>query len=480
MNSSIFKKSILAYLIVALLSFLGVAIISYRIDFSKQLDDTSKDMYAEAVDIARSYGTQYYSSKRNIEDTLRQLTIVSKLTNTRIMFINSDDTIILDTDSNSHINTHPVMLQDFDPAANGNKLYFTGNFYGIFDEEYFTVTYPITYNLAVRGYVAVHMPVSYINEKINKTFNTNYISLIICLACTLIFLLTIFLEVHKPLKAVSKGVDEYGKGNLSYRITKYKNDEIGRLAVSLNYMAEKIDESEHYERAFIANVSHDFRSPLTSIKGYLEAILDGTIPHEMQDKYLKIIISETDRLTKLTNNILTLNNMETRNGHLNISAFDINSVIKSTLDTFEGTCKTKNIKFALEFVDEAIIVKADIDKITQVLYNLIDNAIKFSNPNSYITIKVSERGEKAYVSVKDTGIGIPADAIGKIWDRFYKTDLSRGKDKKGTGLGLSIVKEIIKKHNENIDVISTEQAGTEFIFSLTLENKTSLLNLTKE
>ena len=222
---------------------------------------------------------------------------------------------------------------------------------------------------------------------------------------------------------------------------------------------------EEYQRTFIANVSHDFRSPLTSIKGYLEAIIDGTIPPEMHEKYLNRVIAETERLNKLTQGMLTLNSLDSK-GYLSRTNFDINRVIKDTAASFEGTCNAKNISFDLIFSDNSLMVYADLGKIQQVLYNLIDNAIKFSHPDSTILIQTSSRHEKIFVAVKDTGIGIPKDSVKKIWERFYKSDLSRGKDKKGTGLGLAIVKEIIQSHGENIDVISTEGVGTEFVFSL--------------
>ncbi len=231
-------------------------------------------------------------------------------------------------------------------------------------------------------------------------------------------------------------------------------------------MAHELNKSEEYQKNFIANVSHDFRSPLTSIKGYVEAMKDGTIPYEMQEKYLDIVIFETERLRKLTSSLLTLNSYDSRAVLLDISTFDINQVIKNTLAAFEGICGKKKISFVLTLDEKVKLVSADMGKIQQVLYNLIDNAIKFSHNNSSIKITVSELNGKVFVSVKDSGIGIPKDSIGKIWDRFYKTDLSRGKDKKGTGLGLSITKEIIQSHNENIDVISTEGVGTEFIFTL--------------
>lgn len=465
MHNTILRKSIIAYIVFGLLCFLGVAVISYKIDYNKITDMTANDMYLQAVTVAQNYGSRYYSSDQSLKDTTEQLTAVAALSQTRIMFISPQNTIILDT-GNSLSYENPVTIPDFDAAASGNKIYTTGDFFGILDEECITVIVPITYNLAVRGYVTVHKSENSIHTKVNYFFNTNYFTMILCMVCALIFLLVIFHEVHRPLKEISKAVYEYGKGNLKYKIKNYKNDEIGRLAASLNYMVKQLDELEQSEKTFVANVSHDFRSPLTSIKGYIEAIIDGTITYEMQNKYLNIVISETERLTKLTNNLLSLNNMDSKRGHLNIDVFDINIVIKKTLETFEGICKSKNIKFALEFAEQNIPVNADVDKITQVIYNLVDNAIKFSHNNSTITICVSERGDKAFVSIKDTGIGIPKESIDKIWERFYKTDLSRGKDKKGTGLGLSIVKEIIKAHGENIDVISTEGAGTEFIFSL--------------
>lgn len=272
--------------------------------------------------------------------------------------------------------------------------------------------------------------------------------------------------VLRPLKKITIAAKEYASGNLKYELNIDTDDEMGNLAKAMNFMAKELNETEEYQKKFISNVSHDFRSPLTSIKGYLEAMLDGTIPPEFQEKYLNIVISETERLNKLTSSLLTLNKMDSKEARLEMTKFDINNMIKQVILTFEGTCLAKNIKFNLIFDEKEHFVLADYSKIQQVLYNLIDNAIKFSNPNSFIHITTSEKGEKIFVSVKDTGIGIPKDSISKVWDRFYKSDLSRGKDKKGTGLGLSIVKEILTAHRENINVISTEGVGTEFIFTL--------------
>ena len=283
----------------------------------------------------------------------------------------------------------------------------------------------------------------------------------------MIILLVFTKTVYFPLQKITEGANEYAAGNLEYRIDLNTRDEMGYLAGTLNYMSGELNKLEEYQRNFIANVSHDFRSPLTSIKGYLEAIIDGTIPPEMYEKYLTRVISETERLTKLTQGMLTLNSLDSK-GYLSRSSFDINRVIKDTAASFEGTCGKKNINFELTFSDNIQMVYADLGKIQQVLYNLIDNAIKFSHQDSTIYIQTRIKNEKIFVSVKDTGIGIPKDSVQKVFDRFYKSDLSRGKDKKGTGLGLAIVKEIIQAHGENIDVVSTEGVGSEFIFSLPL------------
>ena len=231
-------------------------------------------------------------------------------------------------------------------------------------------------------------------------------------------------------------------------------------------MASEIARSEDDQKKFVANVSHDFRSPLTSIRGYLEAMLDGTIPQELHEKYLNIVLNETDRLTKLTNGLLQLNNLNTKGMLLEKTHFNINKVIYDTAASFEGTCQKKNIRLQLLLTGDEMYVHADMGKIQQVLYNLLDNAIKFSHTDSNIKIETTEKKNKLYVSVKDYGIGIPKDEIKLVWDRFYKSDASRGKDKKGTGLGLAITREIIHSHGENINVISTQGAGSEFIFTL--------------
>ena len=238
-------------------------------------------------------------------------------------------------------------------------------------------------------------------------------------------------------------------------------NEITRLTTALDYAKT----AEENRRQMTSNIAHELKTPLAIIHSYTEGIKEN-IAEEKREKYLDVILFETERLTKLTSNILELNSFDDSGIHLNKSVFDINEMIKQIAMTFEGTFKKKKLILNLVFSQKEQFVEADMDKIQQVLYNLIDNAAKFSNPDSVVRITTEEKGSKVVIAVRDAGIGIPKESLNKIWERFYKTDISRGKDKKGTGLGLSIVKEIITAHEENISVVSTEGVGTEFIFSL--------------
>ncbi len=293
------------------------------------------------------------------------------------------------------------------------------------------------------------------------------IVLLVCIIALAVILLVIF-AVRHPLHRLAQGAKHYAERDYSKPLDGPSSGDLGYLTDVMNCMAGELNSLEEDQRKFISNISHDFRSPLTSIKGYAEAMEDGTIPPEMQKKYLQVIISETERLEDLTESILEFNKYSNGGTYLHLSCFDLNEKIRQAVLSFEGQASMKNLSFSLSLTSQPLNVRADAGRIDQVLHNLIDNAIKFSPEGEEISIETSTKNGKAFTSVKDHGIGIPSESQNKIWDRFYKTDLSRGKDKNGTGLGLAIVREILNAHHENINVVSTEGVGTEFIFSLTL------------
>ena len=467
MRKTLYLKLILAYLIFGFFSFIIVATFASSMTQEQLKREKADALYREATLIANSYATDLYNNEISLETVKKQLDAIDLFLDSTIWIINPSGRLILSTDTPLDITTE-VVIDGFDPTITVGSYYTTGYFFESFDQEQLSVLAPISTNYKVQGYVVIHTAMSDIRASSEDILSISYIVMVIIFLLSFIILLFFTEFVYTPLKKITAATEQYASGNMHYELSVESDDEIGYLAAALSYMASEIAKNEDGQKKFIANVSHDFRSPLTSIKGYLDAMLDGTIPPEMHEKYIGIVRNETERLTKLTNSLLTLNNLNMRGMVLEKTVFDINQVIRNTAASFEGTLEKKRISIELILTGEILPVEADMGRIQQVLYNLLDNAIKFSHHDSTIKIETTEKHQKVFVSVKDSGIGIPKESLKLIWDRFYKTDLSRGKDKKGTGLGLSITKEIIHAHNENINVISTEGVGTEFIFSLPL------------
>lgn len=465
MKRTLYWKFLLAYLIFAFFGFFVVVNFVSGMTLDHLKKEKAESLYREAVMIAGTYASELYDNRISLETAKNQLDALDIYLSSTIWIMNPSGRIVVDSKNPIDVDNQ-VVVEAFDPTVTGSTYYTVGTFFDMFDENMLSVFAPITSDYKVKGYVVILTPMSAIEQERNSLLNISYLLLVILFLLSLIILIFFTEMVYLPLRKITRATEQYAGGNLSYQLSVDSEDEIGYLAASLSYMAEALAQGGENQKKLVANISHDFRSPLTSISGYVQAMLDGTIPPELHEKYLQIVLNETERLTKLTNNLLTLNNLNTEGMVLEKSTFDINRVIKDTVATFEGICRERQLVIDLVLTGDSMLVTADLGKIQQVLYNLLDNAIKFSHHDSHIKIETTQKHNKVFISVKDNGIGIPKDSLKFIWDRFYKTDLSRGKDKKGTGLGLSITKEIIRAHSENINVISTEGAGSEFIFSL--------------
>ena len=466
MKRYIWVKLLICYVFSAILMFVLLNTYGVRSLENKLKNQKKSDLYNEAVSISSEYMTSFNKEEISINNYLTsKIKTIANLLDARIWIVNRSGYVISDTSPNMK-NDQVINILDIDPDFLDEVFSDYTVMKGVLSEPMLSVVYRVTYKYQTQGFIVLHTPLSQIKE--NSIYYFDIINL--CYLIFLVFLALVFFYINCitviPLNKLKKAAAEYTSGNYSYAIKMKQQDEFSDLANAISYMAGEINNLDDYQKKFVANISHDFRSPLTSIKGYAEALLDGTIPYEMKDKYLNIILFETNRLNKLTTGLLALNSMDNKGTFLDITSFDINHIIKKTAESFEGTCTQKKITLKLIFASGETLVDADMGKIQQVLYNLLDNAIKFSHLDSNIHVTTTEKGDKVFVSVKDHGIGIPKDSIKKVWERFYKTDTSRGKDKKGTGLGLSISKEIITAHNENINVISTEGVGTEFVFSL--------------
>ena len=475
MKKTLYLKFLLAYALFAVFGFIVVATFVANMTEDQGRQREASSLYREATSIADTYAADLYNSETSIDSVYRQLSTLSSYLNARILVLNPSGRVVVDSSSRIDPETE-VRVEDFDSSEFAGNLYIEGDFWGYSDTNVLSVLAPITGNYQTNGYVVIMYSTDNIDDEVYSLLNISYIELLILLLLSMIILIFFTEIVYLPLRKITTATEQYAAGNMHYPLSVESDDEIGYLAASLSYMSRKAASAEDDQKKFIANVSHDFRSPLTSIRGFLQAMLDGTIPPEEHEHYLQLVLSETERLTKLTNDLLTLNNLNTTGMMLDLTDFDINDTVRRTAASFEAVCRRKEITFELVLTGEILYVRADRGRIQQVLVNLIDNAIKFSGRGSVIRLETAERHGRIFVSVKDHGIGIPRDEQKAVFDRFYKTDLSRGKDRKGTGLGLSIVREIIQAHGENINVVSTEGVGSEFIFTL----KRSKLNDTLE
>ena len=294
-------------------------------------------------------------------------------------------------------------------------------------------------------------------------------------ALTILVVLLVFYFISarirsRPIVEMADAAVKFSHGDFSARVSvQDRNDELGALADSFNHMAESLEQSEKRRSDFIANVAHELKTPMTTISGFADGLLDGTIPKELSPRYLSIISSETKRLNRLVRSMLDLSKIEGVSAEvLRQKSFDASEKLIRTLLLFEEKINARHLDVNALIPEDPILVCGDADAINQVIYNLLENAIKFASPGSELGVSLFKQGEKAYISIKNTGETIPPEELPLIFDRFHKTDRSRSSDRDGYGLGLYIVKTILNNHGEDIAV--TSRGGvTEFVFSLTLK-----------
>ena len=341
---------------------------------------------------------------------------------------------------------------------------------GFYPEQRLVVAKPIETDSGVIGYVFVSSD----NAAVLDTWKTFIgVALTVGVAVMLIAMLMSLIfskKMAEPLDQLTVASRKFALGDFSVRVenTDRRDDEIGTLLDSFNNMADSLERSDRKRQELIANISHELRTPMTTIAGFADGIIDGTIPREQEDKYLRKIADETRRLARLVRNMLDLSQAETKAvDKSKRKKFDLSELLLQTLLSFESRAKDKNLDVDPQLPEDPIIVFAERDSITQVLYNLTDNAVKFAAPGSTITIRLYKRDGKAYVSIKDKGETIPEGDLPFIFDRFHKSDRSRSLDKDGVGLGLYLVKRIINSHDEDI-VVTSRDGITEFVFTLPL------------
>ena len=356
---------------------------------------------------------------------------------------------------------------------------------GLYEKNRYAVARPIKTAADgndIIGYVFITNVVDNILKTWSSLTGITAIVTIGVFAAAMIVSLMYSKHMAKPLDEMAAASRRFARGDFSVRVRQREDptDEMGALIDSFNKMADSLENAEARRSEFIANISHELRTPMTTISGFAEGLLDGTIPPEDEKKYLRAISDETKRLSRLVRDMLDVSQLRNRAADPTKRIdFDLTELTLQTLLSFESRATKKNLDVDPQLPDNHIMVHADKDAITQVIYNLLDNAVKFASPGSCITVRIYKDNGKAYVSVRDYGETIPPDDLPFIFDRFHKSDRSRSLDKDGVGLGLYLVKSIINSHDEDIAVTSRD-GMTEFVFTLTLaknepgEKKTNL------
>jgi len=333
--------------------------------------------------------------------------------------------------------------------------------------DHYTYIYPVMENDELKGCVEMTAPLSIINKQLHKIYLIVWISAFGAASFAAVVLSLVSKKILiNPLAEINNAAKRFANGEVDKRVYVSSRDEIGELANSFNIMAESLEKVENNRRDFISNVSHELRSPITSIKGFIAGIIDGVIPKDREGYYLERVYSEIKRLTRLINDLLDLSAIESGKLKFNVKKVDINELIRMCIINNEQKIREKEIKLTVGLQKEKCYVKADEDKTMQVVTNLLDNSIKYCVNKGVISINTYHRGSKVFVQIYNNGPKIEEEDINHIWDRFYKSDKART-NKVSTGLGLPIVRMILMQQGEEVWAKNNPNVGVTFTFSLT-------------
>lgn len=465
--------SVFAGILLVALTVLGGSFQMMVQDFLTETTFDSLEQDAQIIaDLAASYMEDDSLSGREF---LMNLDIASKVSGSDAVICNSDGKVTICSDSlfgckhmGLYVNEEylqKVLSQGSDRA--------TGLIKGLYSEERFLVALPVTAADGDRGIVIVSSPSASVNQVLTKISNI-FLTTAVCVILVSVAAVSFFARREsKPLQDMAKAANAFGHGDLEARvkIEEGNSEEMEELALAFNNMACSLQKSEYRRQEFVANVSHELKTPMTTISGYVDGMLDKTIPEDKWPHYLQIVSDETKRLSRLVRSMLDISQLQSEGGIPDEKKihFDLEDCCGSVLITFEKKIEDKGLNVEVDMPEHPVYTFANEDYITQVIYNLIDNAVKFCPTGKTLGLKLREGGAKVYVSVSNEGDTIPPEELPLVFDRFHKLDKSRSQNRDGWGLGLYIVKTIVCSHGENISVTSRD-GKTEFTFTLPLVN----------
>ncbi len=427
------------------------------------------------ADVAAAYAATTSLSDR---DFLTNLTVAAQISDTDAVICDARGKLLVCSDAPLGCPHQGLVLQNqeyLQKVLQQGSVTSTGLIPELYEEPRYVVATAIrsrtgTENL---GVVIVSTPQTQ-TVSVLKEISDIYLLITILVVAAAVIVMTVYARrLSAPLKDMAKTARAFGHGQLSARVNLAPGypQETQELALAFNNMAASLEKSEYQRTEFVANVSHELKTPMTTIGGYVDGILDGTIPQEKHQHYMRLVSDETKRLSRLVRSMLDISRLQDQGGvpEDQKSRFDVGECAGRTLVSFEQKILGKALNVAVDMPDYPVFTFASQDAITQVVYNLLDNAIKFCPEGGSLGLNLRTGADKVYVSISNDGETIPPQELPLLFDRFHKLDKSRSKNREGWGLGLYIVKTIICSHGENISVSSAD-GRTEFTFTLPLVN----------
>ncbi|KOA18783.1 alkaline phosphatase synthesis sensor protein PhoR [Clostridium homopropionicum DSM 5847] len=465
-KKGLFSKMMATFTLIISISFIILAAF-LSLWFEGYFFEQRKVQVIAESQLVANAAIQYLYGVSPISKTNEIIEYVSKYSSTDILLFDRYGYVyaVSNADHKKYIGTQ-LLTNDLEKLRQGEVIEKKNNYDSVFNMSVHSYEIPISYRGLFQGSIVMNTPLSEIREPLKRVYQIIWMSAVLAIICSSIIVYYFSQRIIiKPLAKINGVARKISRGEVGKRVDIESNDEIGELAKSFNSMADSLQEVENNRRDFISNVSHELRSPITSIKGFIGGILDGVIPKEKVEYYLSITYEEIQRLTRLINDLLDLSAIEAGKFTLNIKEHDINEIIRISIIKFETVIKKKKINVDIWLEDKAINVFADRDKIVQVLTNLVDNATKYVEEGGKIEIRTKLKGPKVFVSVYNDGPNISDEDAKHIWERFYKSDKSRT-SKASTGLGLAIVRRILTQHGEDIWFENKENRGVIFTFTL--------------
>ena len=455
-----------------LLSFLmlgaSFATLSYQYAIQEKQDSMGR-----SANIIAAYTSEYINANGQYSwqdmGFQGQLSVLALATDTHVMVSTAQGTVVYATDGANELlelESRSIPTQIVSEVVGGSFVGAT-TLGGMYERPRYLVALPIQSGATLQGLVLVSCEASEISSMWQDISSLFLITATAVILIAAIISSVTSMRQSKPIKEIAAAARQFGHGELSVRVdVGHRRDEVGELAEAFNAMADSLSKSEQRRSEFIANVSHELKTPMTTIAGFADGILDGTIPPEKEKQYLQVISSETRRLSRLVRSMLDLSRLQSDERAAQ-QQFDICETMLRVLVSLESKINAKHLNVDAHLPDDPVQVWGDQDAITQVCYNLLDNAAKFSPENGPLRISITTKSSKAYISISNEGQTISPEELPLIFDRFHKTDHSRSADRDGVGLGLYIVKTILNSHKENITCTS-EDGKTTFTFTLTL------------